>query len=150
MTLRHDAMTCQNDVIILRKMEISIYTFNTIGNYGKLNKTWVVSLEQGNSMMTWRDSWQYVITWHTWHDVKAWRHKHKVGYLTSSICRCRWTGAIILLLFRTVFRSRDTFQLTPFCVTFTRDLETEGHVMVYLTFYLCSYLSYSDEFVVVS
>ena len=31
-------------------------------------------------------------------------------------------------------------------VTFTRDLETEDHVMVYMTFfYLCLYLSYRDD-----
>ena len=109
-----------------------------LGNYGKLNKTWIISLEQRNIMMTWHDSWQYVITWHTSHDVKAWLHKHKIWHLTSSICRCEWTGAMILLLFRTVFRSRNTFLTIADWVTFThaftRDLETEGHVMVYVTF----------------
>ena len=63
--------------------------------------------------MTWHDSWQYVITWHTSHDVKAWLHEHKIWHLTSSICRCEWTGAMILLLFRTIFRSRNTFWLSP-------------------------------------
>ena len=64
-----------------------------------MNETWVVSLEQRNIMMTWRDSWQYVTTWRTWHDVKAWLHKHEVGYLTSSINRCQLTGAMIYLCF---------------------------------------------------
>ena len=63
--------------------------------------------------MIWHDSWQYVITWHTSHDVKAWLHEHKIWHLTSSICRCEWTGAMILLLFRTIFRSRNTFLLSP-------------------------------------
>ena len=84
-----------------------------LGNYGKLNKTWIISLEQRNIMMTWHDSWRYVITWHTSHDVKAWLHKHKIWHLTSSICRCECTGAMILLLFRTVFKSRNTFWLSP-------------------------------------
>ena len=99
-----------------REMEISISSIHIymIGNSGKLNETWVVSLKQQTIMMTWRDSWQYVITWHPWHDVKAWLHKHKVGYLTSPICRCKWTRAMILLMFSTIFRSRDTFWLSRF------------------------------------
>ena len=67
--------------------------------------------------MTWLDSWQYVITWHTWHtwhDVKAWLHNHKVLYLTSSICRCEWTEAMILLLFHTVSMSGNSSQLSSF------------------------------------
>ena len=54
-------------------------------NYGKLNNTWIIPFEERN-IMTWHDSWQYVITWHTSHDVK-----HKIWHLTSSICRCEWT-----------------------------------------------------------
>ena len=81
--------------------------------YGKLNKTWIISLEQQNITRTWRDSWQYVIRWHTSHDVKAWLHEHTIWHLTSSICRREWTGAMILLLFFTVFRSRNTFELSP-------------------------------------
>ena len=104
----------------------------TIWNYGKRNKTRVSSLEQRSSVITWRDSWQYVLTWHTWHGVEAWLPKHEVGDLTFSVCRCKWTGAMILLLFRTVIRSRDAFYLR------LRDLhawrETEGHVMVYVTY----------------
>ena len=84
-----------------------------LGNYGKLNETWIILLEQRSNMMTWHDSWQYVITWHTSHDVKAWLHEHKIWHLTSCICRCEWTGAMILLLFRTIFRSRNTFSLSP-------------------------------------
>ena len=66
MTSRHDAMTCQSDVIFLEKWKLHLHIY-MIGNYGKLNETWVVSLEQRNITMTSRDSWQYVITWHTWH-----------------------------------------------------------------------------------
>ena len=87
------------------------------GNYGNMNETWLVSLEQRSTMMTWLDSWQYVITWHTWHtwhDVKAWLHEHKVLYLTSSICRCEWTEAMILLLFHTVSMSWNSLQLSSF------------------------------------
>ena len=47
---------------------------------------------------------------------------------------------MILLLFRTIFRSRfEKYIITiadwvTFTHAFTRDLETEGHVMVYVTF----------------
>ena len=106
------------------------------GNYGNINETWLASLEQRSIMMTWLDSWQFVITWHTWHtwhDVKAWLHEHKVLYLTSSIYRCEWTEAMILLLFHTVSMSWNSFQLFADCETFTRDLESEGHVRDYVT-----------------
>ena len=41
---------------------------------------------------------------------------------------------MIFMLFRNVFRSLNSFQLSPIFMTFRRDLETEGHVMVYVTF----------------
>ena len=40
-------------------------------------------------------------------------YEHKIWHLTSCICRCEWTGAMILLPFRTIFRSRNTFSLSP-------------------------------------
>ena len=43
---------------------------------------------------------------------------------------------MILLLFRTVYRSRKILTIVDwvtFTHAFTRDLETEGHVMVYVT-----------------
>ena len=106
------------------------------GNYGNMNETWLVSLEQRSIMMTWLDSWQYVITWHTWHtwnDVKAWLLEHKVLYLTS-ICRCEWTEAMILLLFNTVSMSCNSLQLSSFAWPQRVTLKTEGHVMVYVIF----------------
>ena len=39
-----------------------------------------------------------------------------------------------VFLFRKIFRSRNSFQLLPIAWPFMRDLETEGHVMVYVTF----------------
>ena len=117
MTSRHDAMTCQSDVIFFWKKWKLAFTHLHDGNYGNMNETWLLSLEQRSIMMTWLDSWQYVITWHTWHtwhDVKAWLHKHKVLYLTSSICRCEWTEAMILLLFHTVSMSGNSLQLSSF------------------------------------
>ena len=84
-----------------------------LGNYEKLYKTWIISLEQQSIMMTWHDSWQYVITWHTSHDIKAWLNEHKIWHLTPCICRCEWTGAMISLLYSTIFRTRNTFLLSP-------------------------------------
>ena len=62
--------------------------------------------------MTWPMTICHHMTYVTSHDVKAWLHEHKIWHLTSSICRCEWTGAMILLLFRTIFRSRNTFLLS--------------------------------------
>ena len=62
---------------------------------------------------------------------------HKIWHLTSCICRCEWTGTMILLPFRTIFRSRNIFTIAhwvTFTHAFTHDLETGGHVMVYVTF----------------
>ena len=109
MTSRHDVMTCQSDVIFFEKKMKLASTHSNARELWKLNKTWIISIEHRNIMMTWHDSWQYVITWHTSHDVKARLHKHTIWHLTSSICR--W--AMILLLFRTVYRSRNTFKLSP-------------------------------------
>ena len=55
-------------------------------------------------------------------------------YVTFVISACICPTALNFFLFRKVSRSRNSFQLLPICVTFTRDFETEGHVMVYVTF----------------
>ena len=88
-------------------------------------------------MMIWHDSWQYVITWHTSHDVKAWLHKHEIWHLTSSMCRCEWTGAMIYFCFARYLGLEihsNYRRLVTFTYAFTRDLETKGHIMVYVTF----------------
>ena len=104
-----------SDVFFLRKMEISIYIY-MIGIMENWIKHELHNLN--NEILWWNDVTHDKLTichhMTTWHDVKAWLHKHKVGYLTSSVCRWKWTGAMILLLFRMVFRSRDIFQLSPF------------------------------------
>ena len=64
-------------------MEISIYTFAWSGIMENWMKHELYHLN--NEILWWHDSWQYVITWHTWQHVKAWLHKHWVGYLTSFV-----------------------------------------------------------------
>ena len=57
---------------------------------------------------------------------------HAMVYVTFVISACICPIAMNFL-FRKVFRSENSFQLSPF-VIFTSDLETEGHVMVYVNF----------------
>ena len=147
-----------------------------------------------NRTSWWHDSWQYVFTWHTSHDVKAWLYKHKIWHLTSSIyvpmselelwfyfCFARYPGPKIhsdyrrlsdlhacnhawpwswrsrhglrdlcylclylsyhegFLLFRKDFRSGNFIPTIAVCVASMLDLETEWHVLVYVTYviYAC-------------
>ena len=55
-------------------------------------------------------------------------------YVTFVISACICPTAMIFLLFREVFRSSKFIPTIAVCVTFTRDLETKGHVMVYVTY----------------
>ena len=106
-------MTCQSDVIFLKKNEISIYTFKCSG----IIENWIKhELFHSNNELSW---------WHDMthnnmssHDIRHMTSRHdfmsiKIWHLISCICRCEWTGAMILLLFRTIFRSRNTFSLSP-------------------------------------
>ena len=58
---------------------------------------------------------------------------HVMDYVTLVISACIRPTAMIFLLFRKVFRSRKFIPTIANCVTFTRDLESEGHVIDYVT-----------------
>ena len=65
--------------------------------------TWFVTICHHMTYVTWRQGMTY---------------EHKIWHLFSCInnkciCRCEWTGAMILLPFRTIFWSRNTFLLSP-------------------------------------
>ena len=72
-------------------------------------------------------------------------------YVTYVISACICATAMIFL-FRKVFGS-DEFILTIVnCVTLTYDFETQGHLMVYVTFVISGqlYVSYHNDFFVLS
>ena len=109
-----------------------------LGNYGKLNKTWIISLEQRNIMMIWHDSWQYVI------DIRHMTSRHDFISITFDICFLLYVAVSELepwfyFYFARYLGREIHFKLTiadwvTFTHTFTCDLEIEGHVMVYVTF----------------
>ena len=140
-TLLYGVITCQSDVIFLRKMEIGIYTFIRSG----IMENWIKhELYHLNNEVLW------------WHDVT---HDNMSSYdicdMTSMHDLISIKLNIWLLLYVAVselerwfyfcfawwrwnYRVNRYIPTIAVCVTFTRafrrDLETEGHVMVYVTF----------------
>ena len=91
----------------LIRTESSIYAFKRSGIVDIRLKHELYHLSY--EMFWWHD--MYTMSSHDVrrHDVKASWPKHNVGYMTFSVCRCKFTGAMILLWFRTLSRSRDKF-----------------------------------------
>ena len=108
-------MTCQSDVIFLRKNEICIYTFKCSG----IMENWIKHelFHSNNEVSWWLDMTHDNMSSHdirhmTYVIRQGMTYEHKIWHLTSCLCRCEWTGAMILLPFRTIFRSRNTFLLS--------------------------------------
>ena len=58
---------------------------------------------------------------------------HVMDYVTLVISACIRPTAMIFSLFRKVFQVTEFIPTIANCVTLTRDLESEGHVMDYVT-----------------
>ena len=110
---RHDVSKWRH---FLRKNEISIYTFKCSG----IMENWIKhELFHSNNEVSWwhdmsRDNMSsHDIRYMTYVIRQGMTYEHKIWHLTSCICRCEWTGEMILLPFRKIFRSRNTFLLLP-------------------------------------
>ena len=91
------------------KMKKSIYAFKCSG----IMKNWIKHelFHLNNEISWWHDMTHDNMSSH---DICHMTSRHdfisiKFWHLTSSICRCEWTGAMISLLFHTVVRSINTF-----------------------------------------
>ena len=103
--------------------------------------------------MTWHDSWQYVITWHTSHDVKGSRHDFMsmkfdiwlLVYVAVSelerwfyFCFARYLGREIHSYYRRLGDLHTCIQAWPWNWRSRHGLRD--------LCYLCLYLSYRDDF----
>ena len=116
--LRHDAMTCQSDVIVLRKMEIySIYTFTRSGIMEQWIKHKLYHLK--SEILWWHDVTHDNMSSHHIRDITSRLHEHKVGYLNSSISRCKLHYITLHYITITAFQTPPTPKVTSGASTIT-------------------------------
>ena len=126
-------MTCQRDVIVLRKLEFSVYTFKRSG----IMENWIKHemYHLNNEILWWHDVTHDNMSSHDIRDMTS-RHDFicikldilLLPYVAASelerwfhFCFARYLGQEIHSNYRRF-------------ITLKRDLETEGHVMIYVTY----------------
>ena len=127
MTLRHDAMTCQSDVIFLKEMEISIHTFTRRELWKhKWNMTCITWTTKYYDDMTWFMTICHHVTYVTYVTWRQGMTSWATSFISDFFYKSLWVNwsddftivshGIYVMKFNTAI---------AVCVTSTRDLETE-------------------------
>ena len=117
----------------LRKMEISIYTFTRSG----IMENWIKHeyFYFNNEILRWHDATHDNMSSHDIRDMTS-RHDFiiSISWIFDFFYISQWVNWSDYFTFVShVIQVKRYILRIAVCVTFTRDLETEGNVMVYVT-----------------